>query len=118
MRCLLVGNPNAGKTTLFNTLTGAHQRVGNWSGVTVSETMGVFDIHDKTIELLDLPGIYTLDVTDLTRKDEHLSAAFIAANHADCLINVIDATQLERHLYLTSQLLVLQRPMVLVLTMM
>jgi ferrous iron transport protein B len=118
MRCLLVGNPNAGKTTLFNALTGEYQRVGNWSGVTVAQKQANFAVENTQIELVDLPGMYALDVSNTERRDEQLAAESIASNNADCLINIIDATQLERHLYLTSQLLELKRPMVIVLTMM
>jgi ferrous iron transport protein B len=118
MQCLLVGNPNTGKTTLFNALTGEFQRVGNWSGVTVAEKKANFLAGNTPIELIDLPGMYALDVSNTERRDEQLAAASIASNQADCLINVIDATQLERHLYLTSQLLELKRPMVIMLTMM
>jgi len=118
MRCLLVGNPNAGKTTLFNALTGEYQRVGNWSGVTVAQKKANFSVKNTHIELIDLPGMYALDVSNTERRDEQLAAESIASNQADCLINIIDATQLERHLYLTSQLLELKRPMVIVLSMM
>lgn len=120
MQCVLVGNPNAGKTTLFNALTGEFQRVGNWSGVTVAQKKSKILNHTAhtTIELTDLPGMYALDVSNTERRDEHVAADFIASNQADCIINVIDATQLERHLYLTSQLLELKCPMVVVLTMM
>ena len=118
MRCLLVGNPNAGKTTLFNALTGEYQRVGNWSGVTVAQKKANFSVENTQIELIDLPGMYALDVSNTERQDEKIASEQIVANNADCLINIIDATQLERHLYLTSQLLELKRPMVIVLTMM
>jgi ferrous iron transport protein B len=118
MQCVLVGNPNAGKTTLFNALTGEFQRVGNWSGVTVAQKKANFSIENTSIELIDLPGMYALDVANTERRDEQVAADAIASNQADCMINVIDATQLERHLYLTSQLLELKRPMVVVLTMM
>ena len=93
MQCLLVGNPNAGKTTLFNALTGEFQRVGNWSGVTVEQKKANFlvDNSNTPIELIDLPGMYALDVSNTERRDEQLAAASIASNQADCLINVIDA---------------------------
>ncbi|MCH9756364.1 MAG: ferrous iron transport protein B [Gammaproteobacteria bacterium] len=118
MRCLLVGNPNAGKTTLFNTLTGGFQRVGNWSGVTVADKASLFQLENEQVELVDLPGMYALDALDLKQKDEQVALNAIKSNDSDCVINVIDASQLERHLYLTSQLLELKRPLVIVLTMM
>ncbi|MDF1645581.1 MAG: ferrous iron transport protein B [Legionellaceae bacterium] len=118
MRCLLVGNPNAGKTTLFNTLTDGFQRVGNWSGVTVADKAGVFQLGDEQVELVDLPGMYALDALGSKQKDEEIALNAIKNEGSDCLINVIDASQLERHLYLTSQLLELNRPLVIVLTMM
>jgi ferrous iron transport protein B len=118
IRCALVGNPNAGKTTLFNALTGAYQRVGNWSGVTVSETKAMLQLDTSTLELVDLPGMYALDSVSSARLDEQLAADAIMSEHVDCLINVMDASQLERHLYLTSQLVALKRPMIIVLTMM
>jgi len=118
MRCLLVGNPNAGKTTLFNALTGEYQRVGNWSGVTVAQKKANFTAEHTQVELTDLPGMYALDASNTERQDEKVASELIFSGNADCLINIIDATQLERHLYLTSQLLELKRPMVIVLTMM
>ncbi len=118
MRCLLVGNPNAGKTTLFNALTGEYQRVGNWAGVTVADKKGAFQLDDKCIEIIDLPGMYALDTASAQQKDEQLALKVLNTEDYDCLVNVIDASQLERHLYLTSQLLELNRPMLIVLTMM
>ncbi len=117
MRCLLVGNPNAGKTTLFNALTDECQRVGNWSGVTVSDKAGEFQLGDTTVELVDLPGLYSLDAEQSAQKDEQVTLKALNADAYDCLIHVIDASKLERHLYLTSQLLELKRPMVIALTM-
>lgn len=115
---MLVGNPNCGKTTLFNALTGAHQQVGNWPGVTVEKKTGEFTISDKTISLTDLPGIYSLVSSQSASQDEQITAQAVAFSHADIFVNVIDACHLERHLYLTSQLLELGRPMIVVLNMM
>lgn len=117
MRFLLVGNPNVGKTTLFNALTAGTERVGNWSGVTVAEKEGIVQCGHQQISLTDLPGIYSLDGVDTKQKDETLALETIAARATDGIVQVLDANQLERNLYLTSQLLELERPIVLVLTM-
>ncbi|MDT9587064.1 MAG: Fe(2+) transporter permease subunit FeoB [Candidatus Arsenophonus melophagi] len=102
----LIGNPNSGKTTLFNQLTGSHQRVGNWPGVTVERKVGYFSTSKYDIELVDLPGTYSLTtVTEQTVLDEQITCQFILNGEADMLINVIDATHLERNLYLTMQLI-------------
>lgn len=110
MRCALVGNPNSGKTTLFNTLTGATARVGNWSGVTVESSEASFATHT----LIDLPGLYSLDESQ--RLDEQTAREALNQTSIDCYINVIDATQLERQLYLTSELLEQKRPVIILLT--
>lgn len=116
---LLVGNPNCGKTTLFNALTGANQRVGNWSGVTVEKKTGAFTLNEQQVQLTDLPGIYSLIAhAEGLSQDELIAAQAIVTLEADCIINVIDACHLERHLYLTSQILELGKPMVVVLNMM
>jgi ferrous iron transport protein B len=116
---LLVGNPNCGKTTLFNALTGSNQRVGNWSGVTVEKKTGEFILDSQKIQLTDLPGIYSLvaQTTGLS-QDEQIAAQAIVTIDAECIINVVDACHLERHLYLTSQILELGKPVVVVLNMM
>lgn len=114
----LIGNPNAGKTTLFNALTGAHQRVGNWPGVTVEHKSGYFEIADTHIEIVDLPGIYDLSVTSKDGAiDERIAAEYLLSNNVDLIVNVVDANNLERNLYLTSQLLELQIPIVLAVNM-
>lgn len=118
MQILLAGNPNSGKTTLFNALTGDHQRVGNWPGVTVEKKTGVFQSGQRQIQLTDLPGIYSLSSATDTSIDEKIAAQAIVDSSADLIINVVDACHLERHLYLTSQLLETGKPLILVLNMM
>jgi ferrous iron transport protein B len=115
----LVGNPNCGKTTLFNSLTGRHQRVGNWPGVTVEKKVGTFTLQDSTkasIELVDLPGTYSLNATK-DNLDEVIAQNFIGACEADLLINILDASSLARGLYLTHGLLKTQQPMIVVVNM-
>ena len=110
----LVGNQNCGKTTLFNALTGANQHVGNFPGVTVDQKMG--DVRgQKNCSVVDLPGIYSLRPYT---QEEIVSRNFILNNRPDCIINIIDATNIERNLYLTLQLLELRIPTVLALNMM
>lgn len=116
---LLLGNPNCGKTTLFNALTGDNQRVGNWPGVTVEKKTGELLVDGQRIDVTDLPGIYSLALTGRgSSQDEQISAKAVAACTGELIINVIDACHLERHLYLTSQLLELGKPMIVVLNMM
>ena len=114
----LLGNPNCGKTTLFNALTGEHQRVGNWPGVTVEKKVGFFSHDDVSLELIDLPGIYSLASSNDASQDERIAATMIASRDFDCIINVVDACHFERHLYLTSQLLELGVPVMIALNMM
>ncbi len=116
---LLVGNPNCGKTTLFNALTGDNQRIGNWPGVTVEKKTGTFSLGTQLIEITDLPGVYSLVANSGgISQDEHIAAQSVATMHADCIVNVIDACHLERHLYLTSQILELGKPVIIALNMM
>lgn len=110
-----IGNPNCGKTTLFNAYTGANLKVANWPGVTVERMEGAIQDHDMTIHLVDLPGTYSL--TSYT-MEEQVSRQFILSDNVDVIIDVIDASSLERSLYLTLQLLELNKPMVLALNMM
>ena len=115
----VVGNPNCGKTTLFNALTGARQHVGNWPGVTVEKKTGEYSFEHKLIELVDLPGTYSLEATDdQISLDEKVARDYVASKQADLIINIVDASNLERNLYLTSQLIEMQVPMILVLNMM
>lgn len=110
-----IGNPNCGKTTLFNAYTGANLKVANWPGVTVEKVEGAIKDHDLNIRLVDLPGTYSL--TSYT-MEEIVSRQFILSDEVDVIINVVDASALERSLYLTLQLLELGKPVVLALNMM
>lgn len=115
----VVGNPNCGKTTLFNALTGAKQHVGNWPGVTVEKKTGEYSFDHKLIELVDLPGTYSLEAADdQVSLDEKVARDYVASKQADLIINIVDASNLERNLYLTSQLIEMRVPMMLVLNMM
>ena len=115
----VVGNPNCGKTTLFNALTGARQHVGNWPGVTVEKKTGEYFFANKLIELVDLPGTYSLEAADdQVSLDEKVARDYVASKEADLIINIVDASNLERNLYLTSQLIEMRVPMILVLNMM
>jgi ferrous iron transport protein B len=115
----VVGNPNCGKTTLFNALTGARQHVGNWPGVTVEKKTGEYTFDNKVIELVDLPGTYSLEAADdQVSLDEKVARDYVASKEADLIINIIDASSIERNLYLTSQLIEMRVPMILVLNMM
>ena len=110
-----IGNPNCGKTTLFNAYTGANLKVANWPGVTVEKVEGAIKDHDMNIRLVDLPGTYSL--TSYT-MEEQVSRQFILSDEVDVIIDVADASALERNLYLTLQLLELGKPVVLALNMM
>jgi len=115
----LVGNPNCGKTTLFNALTGSRQQVGNWPGVTVERKSGSFIHQGNLIEVIDLPGIYSLMVASETAAvDESLACDFILRGQAEVIVNIVDASNLERHLYLTMQLLEMGVPLFVVVNMM
>ena len=115
----MVGNPNCGKTTLFNVLTGTKQRVGNWPGVTVERKTGYYTHDDRNIEIVDLPGIYSLDVIENgTSVDEAIAQDYILSGESDLVVNIIDASNLERNLYLTTQLLEMEVPLIVVLNMM
>lgn len=110
----LAGNPNSGKTTVFNELTGSHQHVGNWPGVTVERKEGVIAKHGHTLRIVDLPGTYSLAARS---QEEVVARDFLIENHVDVIVNIVDAGNLERNLYLTTQLLELGIPMVVALNM-
>lgn len=114
MRVALVGNPNCGKTTLFNALTGANQYVGNWPGVTVEKKSGKLKA-DKSIEITDLPGIYSLSPYTL---EEVIARDFLIKEHPDAILNIVDGTNIERNLYLSTQLLEMGIPVVVAVNMM
>ncbi len=111
----LAGNPNCGKTTLFNALTGARHHVGNWPGVTVEKRSGVFTAGTTRFEVVDLPGCYSLSARS---EDERIAARHLGQGEVDLILNVLDASNLERNLFLTTQLLELGKPIVFVLNMM
>lgn len=112
MKVALIGNQNSGKTTLFNTLTGSNQKIGNWPGVTIEHKSGI--IKNTNIEVVDLPGIYSLSPYTI---EESISRQFLIEEKPDLIINLIDATSIERSLYLTTQLMELEIDMILVLNM-
>ncbi len=111
----LAGNPNCGKTTLFNALTGSTAHVGNWPGVTVDKREGVYKGGDKNVNIVDLPGIYSLSPYT---PEEVISRNYILDEKPDGIINIVDATNLERNLYLTTQLLEMDVPVIIALNMM
>ena len=111
----LAGNPNCGKTTLFNALTGARHHVGNWPGVTVEKRSGAFSAEGLAFEVVDLPGCYSLAARS---EDERIAARHLGTGEVDLILNVLDASNLERNLFLTTQLLELGKPIVYVLNMM
>lgn len=116
MRIALVGNPNCGKTTLFNRLTGARQKVGNWPGVTVERKSGELSLPGQQVELIDLPGLYSMAQID-PGQDEQIAIDFIRAQDADLIINVIDCANLERNLVLTTQMQETGTPLIVVANM-
>jgi ferrous iron transport protein B len=108
----LAGNPNSGKTTIFNNLTGAHQHVGNWPGVTVKKREGTCKYNDYKIKIVDLPGTYSLTAYSL---DERIARNFVLEEGPDMVVNIIDASNLERNLYLTTQFIELEVPLIICL---
>ncbi len=114
IRFALVGNPNSGKTTLFNGLTGSTAHVGNWPGVTVDKKSGTYKKCSEPIEIIDLPGIYSLSPYT---PEEVIARNCILDEEIECVINIVDATNLERNLYLTTQIMEIDVPMVVALNM-
>ena len=107
----LFGNPNVGKTTVFNLLTGSNQYVGNWPGVTIEKKEGYLK---KDIKIVDLPGIYAMDTFS---NEEKVSKAFLENEDVDVILNIVDASNLSRNLYLTTQLMQYNKPIILLLNM-
>lgn len=114
IRIALAGNPNCGKTTLFNELTGSSQYVGNWPGVTVEKKDGILKEH-KNVIIQDLPGIYSLSPYTL---EEKVARNYLVNEQPDVILNIIDGTNLERNLYLTTQLVEIGLPMIAAINMM
>ena len=114
IKIALAGNPNCGKTTLFNALTGSNQYVGNWPGVTVEKKEGKFKKYDDVI-ITDLPGIYSLSPYTL---EEVVARKYLVDERPNAILNIVDGTNLERNLYLTTQLIELGIPVVIAINMM
>jgi len=114
IRVALAGNPNAGKTTVFNALTGENQHVGNWPGKTVKRIVGHFIHKGQTIEVIDLPGTYSLSSYS---PEEEIARDYIVQEKPDVVVNVVDASNLERNLYLTIQVIETGAPLIIVLNM-
>ena len=114
MKFALAGNPNSGKTTLFNALTGSNAHVGNWPGVTVDKKEGIYKKLPEKVEILDLPGVYSMSPYT---PEEIIARNVVLDQSIDVIINIVDATNLERNLYLTTQLLELNKPIVVALNM-
>ena len=114
MKIALIGNPNCGKTTLFNSLTGSTAKTGNWPGVTVTKKEGIYRLGKEDITIVDLPGVYSLSPYS---PEEIVSRNYLLNEKPDCIINIVDVTNLERNLYLTFQLMETDCPMVIALNM-
>ena len=110
----LAGNPNTGKSTIFNALTGSRQHVGNWPGKTVAKKEGYFDYQGVHVAIIDLPGTYSLSAYS---PDEVVTRDYIVFGRPDVVVNVVDVMNLERNLYLTTQILETAVPLILVLNM-
>ncbi len=113
----LIGNPNCGKTTLFNALTGSRQKVGNWPGVTVERKLGQYSYRDETVNVVDLPGTYSLDATSMASLDEAIARDYVLSGEPSLIVNIVDASNLERNLYLTTQLMEMRTPLIVALNM-
>ncbi|MCF6299636.1 MAG: ferrous iron transport protein B [Proteobacteria bacterium] len=116
LKVALIGNPNCGKTTLFNAIAGQNKKTGNWAGVTVSESKALISHKKNSFDLIDLPGLYALSLEDMS-QDEQIVIDAIGKNDIDIFVNVINASSLEKNLFLTTELLELEKPVVLVLNM-
>ena len=114
LRVALIGNPNCGKTSLFNNVTGAKEKVGNYGGVTVDSKEGWFTIGGRKVQLVDLPGTYSL--TEYSPEEMYVRT-YIRDNHPDAILNIVDAGNLERNLYLTTQVMDMNIPLVVALNM-
>ncbi|MFA6018765.1 MAG: Fe(2+) transporter permease subunit FeoB [Rhodospirillales bacterium] len=114
----VVGNPNCGKTTLFNALTGSRQHVGNWPGVTVEKKTGSFKLGQDKCTVVDLPGVYSLGGSANSSEDERVARDYVLSGEAGLIVNIVDASNLERNLYLTTQLLEMRVPLVIAVNMM
>lgn len=112
MELALIGNPNVGKTALFNSLTGGHYHVGNWPGATVERREGRRRFQGQEIRIVDLPGVYGLTAYSL---DQRIAREYLLSGKADAIVDIVDATNLERNLYLTLMISELERPMVVAL---
>ena len=113
LKIALAGNPNCGKTTLFNALTGSNQFVGNWPGVTVEKKEGKLKF-DKEVTIMDLPGIYSLSPYTL---EEVVARTYLINERPDAILNIVDGTNLERNLYLSTQIMELGIPVVMAVNM-
>ena len=113
----LIGNPNCGKTTLFNALTGSRQKVGNWPGVTVEQKSGQYVYRDQDVQVIDLPGTYSLDTGAMASLDEGIARDYVLSGEASFVVNIVDASNLERNLYLTVQLIEMRVPVIVALNM-
>ena len=111
----LTGNPNTGKSTIFNALTGAQQKIGNWPGVTVDKKTGYINHKERAISIVDLPGTYSIDARS---PEEQIVADYLKTEKPDIIVDVVDASNIERNLFLTIQILEERIPLIVDLNMM